>query len=119
MAISMAIALPPSALLVTIEKDPVNHAAAAQILAKALGIDALELAPGYDRVSGGASSADWPVLPRSQPSARVESWRGASGEVLEGSAFQRRHARKPFDLVLMDHWKPEVNSTTNQMVAFL
>jgi len=109
MAISMATALPSSALLVTIEKDPANHAAAVQILDKALGADALDLVSSTGQASSTAvPSADRSSVPPSQSSARVESWEGASGEVLEGSAFQKRHGRQPFDLVLMDHWKPEV-----------
>ena len=27
--------------------------------------------------------------------------------MLESREFQKRHGRQPFDLVLMDHWKPE------------
>jgi len=112
----MATALPTSALLVTIEKDPVNHAAAVQILDKALGADALDLVPGKGQSSSSStvvSSADRGLIPPSQSSARVESWEGASGEVLESSAFQKRHGRQPFDLVLMDHWKPEVQSAVS------
>ena len=106
MAISMALSLPVGSLLVTIEKDPVNHAAAVQILTKALTASALDVVAPASGTIRPPSSAD---VRSEQSRATVESWLGASGDVLESSAFRQRHGRnKPFNLVLMDHWKPEV-----------
>eukprot|EP00614_Pseudopedinella_elastica_P000857 CAMPEP_0172596518 /NCGR_PEP_ID=MMETSP1068-20121228/16328_1 /TAXON_ID=35684 /ORGANISM="Pseudopedinella elastica, Strain CCMP716" /LENGTH=288 /DNA_ID=CAMNT_0013395589 /DNA_START=206 /DNA_END=1072 /DNA_ORIENTATION=- len=83
MTISMAQALPDNASVVTIEKDETNHAAAVKIMTKALG---------------NLENARVPV----------ESWLGASSEVLESAQFRKRHKRGlPFELVLFDHWKPE------------
>jgi len=87
MAISMACALPEGSQLVTIEKDETNHAAATLILQKALGVD----------LSNGGRVA-------------VESWLGPSSSVLESAEFRRLHlsgSKEAFDMVLMDHWKPE------------
>lgn len=91
MTISMAQALADGSRIVTIEKDETNHAAATLIMKKALA--------GF-------------------PSGRVgvDSWLGPSSSVLESPEFQRLYpgggSRKgggsgSFDLVLMDHWKPE------------
>ena len=83
MTISMALALPEGSSLVTIEKDTSNHNAAVTILKTAFGDDL------------------------SAKAVPVEPWLGSSGSVLESREFQKRHGRQPFDLVLMDHWKPE------------
>ena len=83
MSIYMSEALPDGSLLVTIEKDEVNHAAAVSIMTKAFG---------------NLSSARVPI----------DSWLGASSAVLESRAFRSKYGGEaPFDLVLMDHWKPE------------
>lgn len=82
MSITMAQALPPGAKIVTIEKDDVNHAAAIKIMSKALGDITSESSP-------------------------IESWFGASADVLESSAFLKKYRSLPFDLILMDHWKPQ------------
>ena len=84
MAIVMNQAMGDGGKLVTIEKDPTNHAAATSIMEKALGEDLM----------GGR--------------VPLESWLGASSAVLESKDFLHLNPRgQPFDLVLMDHWKPE------------
>jgi catechol O-methyltransferase len=90
MTMTMAQEMSTGSKLVTIEKDSVNHAAASKILNKAMG---------------DLSSYRVPV----------DSWLGASGDVLESKEFKRAYRGQPFDLILMDHWKAEYTQDLNRL----